>query len=229
MSVLFVRNEVDAVSFRQWGDNFLVELRPWQTRPALVHRADSNAPSSPDRSAFLPTPNPNRVVVKLREHLAHPTDIILQYSYEELFSNVVKNGRQGSGYLFSFPRGPNWRKPAVARKGVAHDQTLCFQAADKTSDLAFISPDGYRELAGRDSSCLYATKKHSRFLERHPKPQEAAVERCLQLDAGPKKPEHEKIFAPFLSAEGLRPNCTGDRCKNTPDLLAALCLSLLAH
>jgi hypothetical protein len=84
-------------------------------------------------------------------------------------------------------------------------------------------------LSWRYSPGFYAAKEHACFLHRHPKSPESAVERCLQLDAGPKKPEHEKIFAQFLSAEGLRGNCTEDRSKNAPDLLASLYLSLLAH
>ena len=97
---MFVRNHVQGVLFKRRGNDFLVDLRLWQTRLALIHRADSNPPSPPDRAAFLPRSNPNRIVVQLREHLAHPADIILQYSYEELFSNVVKNGARARATCF---------------------------------------------------------------------------------------------------------------------------------
>ena len=53
---------------------------------------------------------------------------------------------------------------------------LSLKTIDKPRDHAFISSKTDRELSGRDAPGFDTAKKHTCFLDRHPKSQEAAVE-----------------------------------------------------
>jgi hypothetical protein len=59
---------------------------------------------------------------------------------------------------------------------VTRDQAACLEAIDKPGDLAFVSSESGRELAGRNSLAFHAPKKHTRFLEGHAVFQAAAVQ-----------------------------------------------------
>jgi hypothetical protein len=117
-----------------------------------------------------------RILVKLRQHLAQPTDITFQYPYEEFFSNVVEHAGQNSCYLSPLSGDLDDRESPVAPKNVAPDESAGLKAIYKTSDLSFVSTKRDRQLSRGGISRFNATKKNSCFLERHAKLQEATVQ-----------------------------------------------------
>jgi len=135
----------------------------------------SDAPPLPDRNAVSGRAHLCRILMQLREYLAQLTHIPLQNPYENLFPDTFENGRQSSGYLPSLSSWLEYRTPPIKQIDLPCNQVTRLKTIYEPSDFTFVSTQNKRQLPGRDSLGLDATKKHARFLQRHPVFQKPAV------------------------------------------------------
>ena len=80
------------------------------------------------------------------------------------------------------------REAMIARIALASKKSARLEPVHETSDFAFVSAHGPRELSRGGFSFFRAMHEHSRFLCRHSELTEAAIERRLQPYAGAKEP-----------------------------------------
>src|SRR5580704_7974721 len=101
-------------------------------------------------------------------------------------------------------RRPDNQQPMIARIVLACEKTARFEPVHEACDLAFVSAHDLGELSGRDLAFFRTVHEHRRFLGRHPKLAETAIESGLQPYAGTKEPRYGEFCLPLSHAGILR-------------------------